>query len=75
MERLEKTWTSFDIHYERHYTTDSSGRFRIEGLVPGLPQGIWVSPKTGFLSGKFVKGLVLALGEVKDLGDVREAKR
>ncbi len=63
-----------DIDHWRPYTTDASGRFRIEGLIPGMPQDIWVSPMNGVLDGKCVRGLVLAAGEVKDLGDVREKK-
>ena len=55
-----------DRFFEQASTTDSSGRFRIEGLVPGTPHDLWVSPRTRFLSGKFAKDLVLAPGEVKD---------
>jgi beta-lactamase regulating signal transducer with metallopeptidase domain len=64
-----------DLFFEQASTTDSSGRFRIEGLIPGTPHDFWVSPKPAYLSGKFAKGLVLAPGELKDLGDVKEAKR
>ncbi len=60
--------------YEDTFTTDSMGRFRIEGLAPGEPIEIWVSPMVGFLSGKIVEGRVLAVGEIKDLGDVKEAR-
>jgi beta-lactamase regulating signal transducer with metallopeptidase domain len=65
------------IYSERHdypVTTDAQGRFRIDGLVPGKPAKVWVSPTAGFLSGTIAKALVLKPGEVKDLGDVREAK-
>ena len=62
------------FHFEQTSTTDSTGRFRIEGLVPGTPHDLWVSPKARYLSGKFAKGLALASGEVKDLGDVKEVK-
>jgi beta-lactamase regulating signal transducer with metallopeptidase domain/protocatechuate 3,4-dioxygenase beta subunit len=62
------------IDPSRHgdFVTDSSGRFRIAGVIPGLPHDIWVSPRTAYLSGKLAKKLVLAPGEVKDLGDVKE---
>ncbi len=59
---------------ERRIETDSQGRFRIDRLIPGMPIEIWVSPQTGYLSGKIAKRLVLAAGEVKDLGDVKEGK-
>jgi hypothetical protein len=60
---------------EQHIETDTQGRFRIEGLIPGLPLDIWASPEPAYFSGKIVKGLVLAAGEVKDLGDVKEERR
>jgi beta-lactamase regulating signal transducer with metallopeptidase domain len=70
--------TKVDVVYsERHdhqIATDAQGRFRIDGLVPGKPAKIWVSPNVGFLSGTIAKALVLKPGEVKDLGDVREAR-
>ena len=67
-----------DIVYgERHdypIATDSQGRFRVDALVPGRPAKVWVSPNSGFLSGTVATSLVLRPGEVKDLGNVREAK-
>ncbi len=58
---------------ERHiFKTDSQGRFRIEGFAPGVPFEIWVSPMSGYISGKIAKGQVLAADETKDLGDVVE---
>lgn len=53
-------------------TTDSQGRFRIEGLVPAKAVDVWVSPTDGYVSGTVAKGLMMKPGEVKDLGDVRE---
>ncbi len=70
--------TKVDILYgERHdypVATDTEGRFRVEALVPGKPAKVWVSPMGGFLSGTITTALVLKPGEVKDLGDVREAR-
>jgi RNA polymerase sigma factor (sigma-70 family) len=67
-----------DLHarpgYDHPFQTDSHGRFHMEGLVPGLPMEVWVSPMGGFLSGKIAKGQVLAAGEIKDLGDVKEGR-
>jgi hypothetical protein len=67
-----------DILYsERHEhpaVTDTQGRFRMEALVPGQPAKVWVSPMGGFLSGTIAKAIVLKPGEIKNLGDVREAK-
>jgi beta-lactamase regulating signal transducer with metallopeptidase domain len=65
------------VYSERHdypVATDSQGRFRVDALVPGKPAKIWVSPTAGYLSGTVAKALVLKPGEVKDLGDVREAQ-
>ena len=59
--------------YDLKFETDSQGRFRMEGLVPGVPIDIWVSPLPSAMTGKIARGLVLAAGEVKDLGDVKEA--
>ena len=53
-------------------TTDSQGRFRVDGLVPGKAVDVCVSPTDGYMSGTVAKRLVLKPGEVKDLGDVRE---
>jgi len=53
-------------------TTDSQGRFRVDGLVPGKGVDLWVSPNAGYFSGTVAKGLVTKPGEIKDLGDVRE---
>ncbi|MFI5456242.1 MAG: M56 family metallopeptidase [Isosphaerales bacterium] len=64
-----------DPRYEQNFQTDSFGRFRIEGLIPGVPIEIRVSPRPHSLEGRIVKGLVLAAGEVKDLGDVKEERR
>jgi hypothetical protein len=64
----------YNERYDYHFATDGQGRFRIDGFVPGRPAKVWVSPMGGFLSGTIAKALVLKAGEIKDLGDVREAK-
>ena len=60
--------------FEHTFQTDSRGRFRIVGLVPGLPIRIWVSPMGGYISARITKGQALAAGEIRDLGDVQEEK-
>jgi RNA polymerase sigma factor (sigma-70 family) len=50
----------------------SDGRFRVEGLVPGLKYGASASgPMTPF--GNLFHDLMVAPGEVKDLGDLKVA--
>ena len=49
---------------------DSAGRFRVEGLVPGLKYGASASgPMTP--PGELFHDLTVAPGEVKDLGDLK----
>jgi hypothetical protein len=45
--------------------SDNHGRFRVEGIIPGLTYQVYVAV------GSWVEGLVLKPGEVKDLGDVK----
>jgi hypothetical protein len=50
-------------------TVDGAGRFRIEGLVPGVKyDAAGTSPKRAF--GTVLNGVQVGPGEVKDLGDV-----
>jgi hypothetical protein len=70
--------TNVDIFYgergDHPAVTDAQGRFRIDALVPGSPARVWVSPMGGFFASAIAKPLVLNPGEIKDLGDVREAR-
>ncbi len=51
---------------------DAEGRFRLEGLVPGLNHRLAVMVDGGFSEGCTVfEGVILKPGEVRDLGDVR----
>jgi hypothetical protein len=52
---------------------DKEGRFRIDGLVPGMKFGLSVikAPYQLEISGKGVKDLALRPGETKDLGDIQ----
>ena len=49
---------------------DDSGRFRIEGLAPGLSYSLGLEDKTMIRSKHVVKGVVIQPGETRDLGDV-----
>ncbi len=52
---------------------DKEGKFRIDGLAPGLKFGLSVlkPPYQLEISGKEVENLALRPGETKDLGDIR----
>jgi RNA polymerase sigma factor (sigma-70 family) len=58
-----------------NWATDPEGRFRIDGLHPGLKTSIYVSGKTrpGYRldAGDTLREIVVQSGEVRDLGDVR----
>lgn len=57
---------------KQSYRSDKDGKFRIEGLVPGLRYGMGASVRNMGVGDVF-RDLVLQPGETKDLGDV-EAK-
>src|SRR5262249_15532306 len=50
--------------------TDKDGRFKIEGIIPGVKVGLATS-KPGTITGTVVQEMTLKAGETKDLGDVR----
>ena len=62
--RFEKGSLPFPIK------TDSDGRFRVSGLVPGLKYslGVW---KGGMIAGEAAKDVMIKPGETKDLGDIK----
>jgi hypothetical protein len=51
-------------------TVDAQGRFRIDGLVPGVKYDAW-GQSAGKADGPILKGVQVGSGEVKDLGDLR----
>jgi RNA polymerase sigma factor (sigma-70 family) len=58
--------------------TDAEGRFRVEGLAPGLNYELQLrrgeaKSETLLSAGDAVKGITARAGEVKDLGDIRAA--
>jgi RNA polymerase sigma factor (sigma-70 family) len=60
---------------DKDFLTDREGRFRVEGLAPGLKHELTLHPdpaaKVALSAGDKLKGLSTGAGEVKDLGDVR----
>ncbi|MHB1424304.1 MAG: sigma-70 family RNA polymerase sigma factor [Gemmataceae bacterium] len=51
--------------------TDGEGRFRLEGLIPGLRYDLTYEKDKPSVSGMLLKGFVGKAGEDRDLGDVR----
>jgi RNA polymerase sigma factor (sigma-70 family) len=53
-------------------TADAQGRFRIEGLVPGVKYDAWGdAPHKATDWKRILKGVQVGPGEVKDLGDIK----
>lgn len=54
------------------YLTDQDGRFRIEGLAPGMKYGLsaWAQKEIKIL-GKLISGVTVESGQTKDLGDLK----
>jgi hypothetical protein len=50
---------------------DAQGRFRIEKMIPGQRYNAEAYLETGGATDALFKNLVLAPGEVRDLGDIR----
>ncbi len=53
-----------------HVKTDADGRFRAEGLAPGLKYELQILGNGGFYGAVF-RDLTIKAGEARDLGDVR----
>jgi hypothetical protein len=58
------------FHPTRSFETDRDGRFRIEGLVPGLSYEISVL-RQGKIVGRLVRDLTVKSGERRDLGEAQ----
>jgi RNA polymerase sigma factor (sigma-70 family) len=56
-------------------TLGGDGRFRIEGLIPGVSYNLGLRVGGATFLGDFAKGLTLQPGETRDLGDVRTQPR
>ncbi len=54
-----------------HVKTDVDGRFRLEGLAPGLKYSLHILGNGGFF-GAIFKDLTITADETKDLGDVKK---
>jgi RNA polymerase sigma factor (sigma-70 family) len=54
-----------------HAKTDADGRFRLEGLAPGLRYELQILGNGGFYGAVF-KELTVKAGETRDLGDVKK---
>lgn len=53
-------------------TTDADGRFRIEGLVPGLKYHLNVKDGAEILAGYTKEGVAVESGKATELGDLKE---
>jgi beta-lactamase regulating signal transducer with metallopeptidase domain len=52
--------------------TDKDGRFRIEGLAPGMKYGLSAWAQKGIkMLGKLISGVTVESGQTKDLGDLK----
>jgi hypothetical protein len=63
----------FSVGYwgQYEFTTDKEGRFRVEGLVPGLKYSVWQGIKGGVVN--IHPGTIPEPGKNKDLGDIKAA--
>jgi hypothetical protein len=67
-----KDTDSLAEHLPRRITTDGEGRFRVEGLAPGLSYQINLAGKPPNTTiGNVAVGLSVKSGETRDLGDVK----
>jgi RNA polymerase sigma factor (sigma-70 family) len=64
-----QTWSKY---INREATTDGDGRFRIEGLVPGVKYLLNVTREMEFLSACTREDLTVEAGKAKDLGELQD---
>lgn len=60
--------------FARGIQPDKEGKFRVEGLAPGLKYNLSVLKETGYpleITGKQIHDLPIKPGETKDLGDIQ----
>lgn len=63
---------SVPLHLLHGITTDRDGRFRVEGLAPGLVYQINLSGTSPYITiGTVAPRVSVRPGETKDLGDVK----
>ncbi|HEV3261598.1 MAG TPA: sigma-70 family RNA polymerase sigma factor [Gemmataceae bacterium] len=62
---------SFGSLPTRERRTDKDGKFRLEGLIPGLKYNIGIEEEGYRITGTLPENLMVRPGEVKDLGDVK----
>jgi hypothetical protein len=55
---------------DRGFPTDKDGRFRIEGLAPGITYNAWVWDKDGDLLGNLIPSMSTEAGQTKNLGNL-----
>jgi hypothetical protein len=55
---------------DRGFPTDKDGRFRIEGLAPGITYNAWVWDARNKLLGDLITSMSTEAGQTKDLGDL-----
>ena len=60
--------------HSREFRTDAGGKFRIDGLLPGMLYSAGVLPPEGRYRQQIFDALSLKSGETKDLGDVKPRK-
>ena len=59
------------LHWQERIFTDSTGRFRVEGLAPGLNYRLFYEDMRGIRGNRGVDITPLKPGESRDLGDIK----